>query len=427
LIPLHHAQVAQVEKVVNGVYADFNSRLLKGKVQVKLFADARTNTLIAVAPIEHIKAVSQLIMDLDRKNTPSSSNLHMFYPKNAKAETISKVINDLLTKVKGGKEKNQPLEFLREISVVSDVDTNTLLVAATPSDYELLMPIIDGLDIKRKQVLIEALILEVTMDRVAEFGINWNYSKSDGVIRSSPNTLGLNPLESYNGLRLGVLASETSLGAVAQALESDIDSKVISSPVIITLDNEEAEINDVKDKAVPESDVVTGTEANHDLTTTTKYKRKEFGIKLTVTPQILEDNRLLLSLYQEQSSSNNATTADATIKTKVLLNSSETVVLGGLIKDTSTETVNLVPCLGGVQGVGELFKHTNRKNDRTYTMVFIRPVIINDYQSWVDIGMRKYEEVKRGIEGKTGRGSIAIPTRLLDIAPHNIGSTLESD
>jgi general secretion pathway protein D len=433
LIPLHHAQVAQVEKVVNGVYADFNSRLLKGKVQVKLFADLRTNTLIVVSPKTHMKDVSRLIMDLDRKNTPGNGNLHIYYPKNAKAETISKVLNDLLTKVKGGQEKNQPLEFLKEISVVADADTNMLLVAAEPEDYELLMPVIAGLDIKRKQVIVEALILELTMERAADFGVNWNAAEGEVFLGSDPNTLGTSLLNSsgglasYGGLRLGVTSdlvvggvAFTGLGALAKALEKDVDTKVVSSPVLITLDNEKAEISDVQDRPVPKSESTANTA---DANTVTSFDRKEFGIKFSITPQILEDNRLLLNIYQEQSAHASDVTIGSgeqpvfskrSIDTKVMLQTEQTVVLGGLIKENEKESVHMVPCIGGVQGVGDLFRNTGRSNDRSYMMVFIRPTIINDYNDLVKIGVRKFNQVNQGLDMRSERGSSIIPKQLFD-------------
>ena len=435
LIPLHHAMAAQVEKVVNGVYADFNARRLKGAVQVKVYADLRTNTLIVISPKEHIKEVSQLVMELDRKNVPTNSNLHMYYPKNAKAETMAKVLTDLLTKVAGGQEKNQPLELLRTVSVVADVDTNMLLVAATPEDYELLMPIIAGLDIKRKQVLVEALILELTMERAADFGINWNATNSDAVISSTPNSFGNvlslsdqgipTGLTSYNGFRLGVTGDLTlagtqiiGLGALAKALESDKDTKVVSSPVLITLDNEKAEISDVQDRPVPKSET---TNATNTENTVTSFDRKEVGIKFSITPQILENNRLLLTIYQEQSShSTNVPIGNGeqpvfskrSIDTKVMLKTEETVILGGLIKEDEKQNVDMVPCIGGVQGVGDLFKNTSRSNNRNYMMVFIRPKIIDDYNDLIEIGIDKFDEIDQGIKLRSNRGSKAVPEKL---------------
>ena len=418
LFSLRYASVAQMEKLINSVFSGFNRRKRKSDPEVKVLSDSRTNTLVVVAPKAQLHEVKRLLTELDRPVHSTKGDLHLYYPKNGKAEVIAKVLNDLISKAQtGGKESVaglKPLEFLRQVNVVGEKESNTLVIAATKKDYEILLPILEGLDMRRLQVHVEALILEVSAERSIDFGIEWGLGNlpsadSTAIKGFGGSTFGYvgnplaNPLAS-GGLALGLMRGGVSNGAVTvpnlaallRAVQGDSDINVLATPNIMTMDNEQAEI--VSGENVP---ILTGT--TQSTNTTTTYDRKDVGLTLRITPQVVEDGWLRLKIFQEQSSiapssnlgEGNVVTKKRSIQTVVTLKSGQMVVLGGLIDEKNTGEVQQVPCLGGVFGLGELFKTTNRSKKKTNLMVFINPTIINTYSDLLGISEDKFQASKR--------------------------------
>lgn len=443
LFPIRYGTVAQLEKLLNSVFAEFNSRRLKSDPHVKLFSDVRTNTLVAVAPREQLSEVGRLVRKLDKPMHSEAGNLHLYYPKNGKAEVIAKALNDLIGTAqvagKGGPTAHtgrKPLEFLRQVNVVGEKETNTLVVAATKEDYATLLPILRGLDMRRLQVHVEALIIEVSAKRSAEFGVEWglaNLPQADshamtGFGGSGFGNLGAassNPL-ALGGLTVGLLRGNSAvvagsstlvpgLSALVRSLQGDLDVNVLATPNIITMENEEAEI--VSGKNVP---ILTGNTSSTTVANTTNtYDRKDVGLILRITPQVIEDGWLRLKIFQERSSVEESSSASSneglfttkkdSIQTVVTLRSGQTVVLGGLINQEDSGNVNQVPCLGGIFGLGELFKSTVNKQEKTNLMVFINPTIINTYSDLLKISDQKYQESRALWERDVHKGSRLIP------------------
>ena len=461
LFPLRYAPVAQMEKLINSVFAQFNSQQLQSDPKVKVFADDRSNVLVVVAPKEQLQEVERLLANLDKPVKSGEGNLHLFYPKNGKAEIIATVINELITKAQAGntgaKADLKPLEFLRQVNVVGEKETNTLVIAATAEDYKTLLPILEGLDMRRLQVHVEALIIEVSAERSAEFGVEWGLAPvpqpgstaMQGFGGSSFGNVGnpsANPL-SAGGLAVGLMrggnasvANTTgtntvtnfvpNLAALLRAVQGDADVNVLATPNIITMDNEQAEI--ISGRNVP---ILTGTTAS--TTTTTTYDRKDVGLTLRITPQIVEDGWLRLKIFQEQSSlapssdlgpnavQGSIVTKKRSIQTVVTLKNGQTVVLGGLINEERTGQIQQVPCLGGLYGVGELFKNTSRKRNKSNLMVFIHPTIINTYAELIDISEKKYQESRKFWEHDTARGSRLIPPMNVEKLPPDLNKVLQ--
>ena len=449
LFPLRNAPVAQLEKLINSVFAEFNSKRLKSDVKVKVYSDNRTNVLVIVAPEEQLREVERLLAYLDRPVRGSEGNLHLYYPKNGKAEIIAKVLNDLINKSQTGAKQTkgglEPLEFLRQVSVVGEKESNTLVIAATPEDYETLLPILKGLDLRRLQVHVEALIIEVSAERSAEFGVEWGLtgvpaegsSTLKGFGGSSFGNVGTsgNPL-ALGGLAVGLLRGNAAinattgtlvpgLAALVRAVQGDADVNVLATPNIITMENEEAEI--VSGKNVP---ILTGTlGTTQAANTTTTYDRKNVGLTLRITPQVVEGGWLRLKIFQEQSSlapsgdlgpnapQGSIVTKNRSIQTVVTLKSGHMVVLGGLINEERTGQVQQVPCLGGIFGLGELFKSTSQKQNKTNLMVFINPTIINTYSDLLEISERKYRESRTFRERDLKKGSRFIPAMEVNKLP----------
>lgn len=452
LFPVQHASVAPLQKLLNSVYAAFNSRQRKTLPDVKVYADTRSNTLLVVAPLAQLEEVARLLVDLDKPIQSGSGNLHLFYPKNGKAEVIAKVLNDLIGKVQAGAkggETLQPVEFLRQVSVVGEKGSNVVVVAATAEDYATLLPILEGLDMRRLQVHVEALIIEVSAERSAEFGVEWGLANvpqagstaMQGFGGSAFGTIGnplANPLAS-GGLAIGLMRGATlidgsvapNLAALLRAVQGDSDVNVLATPNIIAMENEEAEI--VSGKNVP---ILTGT--TQSTTTTTTYDRKNVGLTLRITPQVVEDGWLRLKIFQEQSSlapsselGANATqgsivTKNRSIQTVVMLQSGQMVVLGGLINEERTEQVQQVPCLGGLPGVGELFRSTSRTRNKTNLMVFIHPTILNTYADFLKISRAKYQESRAFWERDADKGTRLIPGMAVDKLPASLPSPLDT-
>ena len=438
LFPLQFASAVQLEKLVNAMFADYNGRKLKGDPKVQVLSDVRLNLLVVVAPQEKMEQVKGLIRKLDKPVQVGLGNLHLYYPKNGKAEVIAKVLTDLISKAQAGKTAGgglKPVQLLRDVSVVGEKESNTLVIAAASEDYQTLLPIIQGLDLRRLQVHVEALIVEVSAERSAEFGVEWgitnnmdpNSTANTGFGGSNFGSLGTNPLATSSGLAVGIMRGWISnggtpvpnLAALIKAVQGDSDVNVLATPNIIAMENEEAEI--ISGKNVP---IATGTTTATNTTTT--FDRKNVGLTLRITPQVVEDGWLRLKIFQEQSSledtvqSAQVITKNRSIQTVVMLRDGETVVLGGLISEERSGQVNQVPCLGGIIGLGELFKQTSRKRNKSNLMVFINPTIINTYSDSLNVSEKKYQQVRtfwQETERSKEEGTSIIPPLAIDPLP----------
>ncbi|MEO5347611.1 MAG: type II secretion system secretin GspD [Magnetococcus sp. YQC-9] len=446
LFRLRHASATAVEKLVNSIYTDFNTRRRKEDVGVKVFGDARSNILVVVCPKEQVKEIENLVAGLDHPVVSTSGNLHLYYPRNSEAEAIAKVLTSLMgtsNAAKAGGEELKPLEFMRSVNVVGEKSTNTLVIAATPEDYRTLLPIIQGLDKRRLQVHVEALIIEVTAERAAEFGVEWRFGNipttpgSKAVTGFGGSSFGeaiTNPLDMGNGMALGLMKGTITWGtttvpnipALIKAFQSEGDVNILATPNIVTMDGIESEI--IVGQNIP---IVSGTTTSTAATATTTpgvtsqtVERKDVGLTLRVTPRIIEDEWLEMKIYQEQSSitpksmdqlnagtlGSSVVTNKRSIKTTVNLKSGNTIVLGGLIKEEQSDQVGMVPCLGGVSGVGELFKKTSRSRNKSNLMVFIRPVITNQFDELVKISSDKYQAAREIWGAAESKGSDVIRT-----------------
>lgn len=453
LFSLRYATAATVEKIGNAIFADFNSRRRKEDIGVKLFSDARTNILVAVCAPEQMSEVESLVKGLDHPVVTDSGNLHLYYPRNSEAEAIAKVLTALMGSGGAGKaggEDLKPLELMRSVSVVGEKSTNTLVIAATPEDYQILLPIIHGLDKRRLQVHVEALIVEVTAERAAEFGVEWRFGNVPTAVGTNAltgfggsgfgNSI-TNPLDLGNGMAVGLMhglvGSGTSvvpnIPALIRAFQSEGDVNILATPNIVTMDGVESEI--IVGQNIP---IVSGTTSSTASTTATPgvtsqtVERKDVGLTLRVTPRVIEDEWLEMKIFQEQSSvtpasikqldagtlGSSVVTNKRSIKTTVNLKSGQTIVLGGLIKEEQNEQVGLVPCVGGLVGFGELFKKTSRTKNKSNLMVFIRPVITSRYDELVRISAEKYRATQSAWGSAESHGSQLLPALKPDSLPH---------
>ena len=306
--------------------------------------------------------------------------------------------------------------------IQADAATNSLIITAPEPVFRQMRAVIDMLDTRRAQVYVESLIAEVNAERAAEFGIQWQgpLGKSGdsviGLLGTNFGTGGKNIINLATGAASGTTLPSTGinfglaqqkggvyvLGFLARALEANGDGNVLSTPNLLTLDNEEAKI--VIGQNVP---FVTGQYTNTGTTTATvnpfqTIERKDVGLTLKVKPQISENGTVKLSIYQEVSSidastkanTNGPTTNKRSIESQVLVDDGQIVVLGGLLQDEYAGNVDQVPGLGSVPIFGNLFKSQSRSRKKTNLMVFLRPVVVRDAQQTGSLAQDRYDMMR---------------------------------
>jgi general secretion pathway protein D len=323
--------------------------------------------------------------------------------------------------------------------IQADEATNALIISASDAVYNNLRGVIEKLDVRRTQVYVEAMIVEMTTDAARQLGVQWagGVPAGSGAIAGVQNFPGANPsllgaiadpktaLAGSGGLLLGYLTGQTitlpdgtvvhSLGALASALETNNLGNILSTPNLMTLDNAEAKI--IVGQNVPfvtgafsnPGTGVGGTVANPFQT----IERKDVGLTLKIKPQVSEGGLIKLDIYQEVSNISRTAVAGASdlitnkrsIETKVVVDDGHTIILGGLIEDTRNDSVSKVPLLGDLPLIGGLFRYTDKSSKRTNLMVFLRPVIIYGPNDSYSLTMDRYNYLRVQNHGQFGQES----------------------
>lgn len=370
-------------------------------IEPQIIPDERINSLIVVANRAQTEQIMSLVEQLDIKAPPGTRRINVYYLNNADAEETAKVLNAITgaqptAKPIKGAPPTQAVRLEGTVNITPDKATNSLVITASVEDYETLTGVIEKLDVLRSQVFVEALIMEVTTDKTREFGVEWrttsNFTDSGvqgigGTNFGNINTVAQNPLDAPQGLSIGVVDGIISfagkefinLGALLHALQSESGINILSTPNIMTTDNEEAEI--VVAQNVP---FVTGQSQSSGGTTLTTIERKNIGITLRITPQISESDNVKLTVYQEISSisptqlekAKDLITFTRSVKTTVVVHDQQNIVLGGLIRDDLNDAEAKVPGLGDIPLFGWLFKSKRKQKQKTNLLVFLTPHII---------------------------------------------------
>jgi len=405
----------------------------------KIVADERTNSVIVSGEVKARERVARLVSRLDSE-LESNGNTRVYHLKYAKSEDMVKVLQGVSESIEADSSSGSTSSRksqTRNVSIDAHEDTNTLVITAQPDMLRSLEAVIRQLDIRRAQVLIEAIIVEVFEGDGINLGVQW-YSEQGGVTqftngvapisavaaaaeaaRSTPGTLGstvtsesgavtVNPdqadtdgdysllaqvLGSVSGTMFGIVKDDW--GAIVQAVSSDTNSNLLSTPSITTLDNEEAYF--IVGQEVP---IITGAQTGSNNSNPFQtVERQEIGIKLKVTPQINEGSGVQLTIEQEVSSVSGATGVDISInkreiKTTVMADDGATVILGGLIDEDVQESVQKVPLLGDIPFIGHLFKSTSNTKRKRNLMVFLRPTIVRDGKLMNDLSREKYNYIR---------------------------------
>lgn len=410
VISLTHADAAEVVSMINRIYPDAT----EGDSAV---ADERTNTVVLSGEPNRRLRLRTLISHLD---TPleTEGSTRVIYLRYANADTLVPVLEGILDL---DREEGQ------RARIQAHAETNALVVTASPSVYRSIESVVNQLDVRRAQVLVEAIIAEVAIDTSRDLGVQWQFFESgDRGFFGGTNfrSGGRNILDLSaggaaeeggavlpgRGLNLGYVRGRSSLlgveileiGGLAQALASDTDSNVLSTPSVVTLDNHEASIN--VGQEVPflsgsfaTEGVATGEGRVNPFQT---INREEIGVKLNVTPHINEGDMVMLNISQEVSTlapsagAVDLVTDKRTIATRVMVPDGAILVLGGLMSDDLQEGVERVPGLSRIPLLGELFKYRTSSNVKRNLMVFIRPRILHDEELMSDITRSKYTRIR---------------------------------
>lgn len=439
VIPLRHAAAADVLQTLNRVLSDSvagtagQAGAIDASSRVHLAADARTNSIVArsenPARVAHVQA---LIEQLDVQ-TGTAANVHVVYLKNAEAARVAETLRGILSGeaapvpapapaggARGGAAPSIPATGGGMVQ--ADTASNALLISAPDAIFAHIKAIIEKLDVRRAQVYVEALVVEITADRAAEFGIQWQSipdltspdSRGIGGTNFSGTGTGANIIDAAinlgtlgPGVNVGVVRGQvtipgvgtvTNLAMLARALETDAKANILSTPNLLTLDNEEARI--VIGQNVP---FITGQYAQTGSTATATpfqtIERRDVGLTLRVKPQISEGGAVRLQIYQEISSVRDSAnpagviTDKRAIESMVLVDDGQIVALGGLIQDSVSTGVEKVPLLGDIPLLGLLFRYETRKQSKTNLMVFLRPVVLRDGASYRGQTTERYRQM----------------------------------
>ncbi len=424
VIPLKYSSSQETARSLSLIFQKAG-KTRKGSLAspIKIVADERTNTIITLASENDTSRIRQLIKLLDKDVPRGEEKLRVYRLENADAEELSKVLMNIPSKgAKNTKKGKTPL-LSKDISIVPDKATNSLIITAERDDYNVLEGVIKKLDVPRPMVYIEALIMEVNVDKGFKIGAEWVggekfHSGSNKGYGGGFTGAGIIPdatsgIISYPpGFSLGVFSDLIqignvkfpNLGAVLQAYQKDQDVHILSTPQILTLDNEEAEIyvgENVPYLTRTEAGTATGSEyANYDY--------KDVGVTLRITPQISMERFVRLNIFQEVTKmvkeagvtgAQTPTTLKRTTKTTVTIKDKNTIVIGGLIGDDITNTVYKTPCLGDIPGLGWLFKYKSESREKRNLFIFITPRIVENPIEAKSIYEEKQEHINKVEEG----------------------------
>lgn len=407
---MRHAWVMDAAEVLNNT---LNRGQAKGTASAtQVVADSRTNRLLLLGPAEARAKMLALAKSID---TPSSrsANTRVIRLRHNDAKTLAETLGEIsesLKSAEGSAEggSGKPKQML----IRADESLNALVILADPETVSMLEDIVRQLDVPRAQVLVEAAIVEISGDIRDALGVQWAAKGSDGIGGVNFNNTGLSigtflgalqdqklPTPLPNGAIIGI--GNSDFGALITALSSNSKSNLLSTPTLLTLDNQKAEILVGQNVPFQTGSYTTSTDGASNPFTT--IERQDIGVTLKVTPHINEGATLRLEIEQEISSlvpsPANVTVSDVitnkrSIKSTILANDGQVIVLGGLIQDDVTRTDSKVPILGDIPLLGRLFRSTEDTHVKRNLMVFLRPAVVRDANGLANLSSKKYSDIR---------------------------------
>ena len=395
MVQLKHASAQEVVSIINSL--GLNPNIATGEAVSKtqiVIADQRTNSIILNAGPDLLPQLRALIAHLDAPVAQMTGHTKVVYLHYSKAEALAPILKDMAATQPKNEDENSSDQAAIQVSVQAEPGINALVITAPDATMVSMLAVIKQLDVRRAQVLVEAIIAEISSSTAAELGVQWALSNGGlaggtnfGASGSSLVQLKANPLSLGSGLSLGVgtFGSGAGIGALLRALASDTSTNIISTPSLLTMDNQEAEI--VVGQNVP---FVTGQYSNTGGGSTPSspfqtIKRQDVGLRLKILPQINQGDAISLDILQEISSiapsavsAADIVTNKRSIQTKVIANDGDLIILGGLIDDNLQEISEKVPLLGDLPVLGAAFRYKKTQLVKRNLMVFIRPTVVRD-------------------------------------------------
>jgi len=435
MIPLYHASALDAAVTINRLFADSApaAQGVNPAQRTTIVADGRSNSLLVRAgDPARMGQIRQLAAMLDTP-TSTAGNIHVVYLKNAEAVKVAETLRGIFSadnSAIGGSSApgqssaagagSQTSSAYTPGIIQADAATNSIIITAPDAIYNNLRAVLERLDVRRLQVYVEALIVEITASKAAEFGIQWQdlggLNQPGSQVFGGTNFGGVgqniigvaqNPTSAGPGLNIGVVngtvtlggAQILNLGVLVRALATDSNANILSTPTLLSLDNEDAKI--VIGQNVP---FITGQYAISGASTTPSpfqtIERKDVGLTLRIRPQISEGGLVRLQIFQEVSSiadTSNAAgviTNKRSVETTVLANDGQIIVIGGLIQDSVSDGVSKVPLLGDIPVLGGLFRQNTRSRTKTNLMVFLRPTVLRDAQRADSLTSDRYDYIR---------------------------------
>ncbi len=420
-----------------------------GGFKTTVIAEARSNSLLVrAANGARLAQIKSLVEKLDRASNQGNGQagiLRVVSLKNADATKLAATLRAAMSAGSAGAQTS-PASVPGGASgsaattggqVQADVATNSLIITAPDPQYRQLREVIDMLDGRRAQVFIESLIAEVSSDKAADFGVQWqgalgkigdgavgllgtNFGSGGANIISLATGVASGTALPKPGLNIGIATQyegKNVLGALARFLESSGSGNVLSTPNLLTLDNEEAKIVIAQNVPFVTGQFTNTGTGNGAVNPFQTIERKDVGLTLKVKPQISANGTVKLTIYQEvsavdsssASSANGPTTNKRTIESNVLVDDGSVVVLGGLLQDNFTGNADKIPGLGDLPFFGSLFKSNSRSRKKSNLMVFLRPVVVRDSASSDRLSMERYEQMLGGMKEAQPEPSQATP------------------
>jgi len=421
LVLLKYANSEEVAKILNEAIG--HQKKPKG-IEPKAIAEKRLNGVIIIGDKEIKQFMKRLISLVDIPVQENQDRINVYFLENADATELAKVLEGIIQSTQTSKKTNSPFELSGHITITPDKSTNALIIVASPSDYQNLLRVIKQLDKRKKQVFVEAMIVEASIDKLKEIGTKWRVMATHDnapISISGFGTISMSDLQSLiyglTGLSFGGMGSFTNikistLNADGTVTETTLDIprfaalfsldefkgavNVLSTPHILTSDNEEAEI--VVGENVP---FITRRESDptRPLSVFSTIERKDVGITLRITPHITEGEYVRLDIYQEISSvkreseniliSLGPTTTKRSTKTSVVVKNNQTVVIGGLMQEREEKNIHKIPILGDIPILRYLFRYESKIHKKTNLLVFLTPRIVKDSKHLSEITKEK--------------------------------------
>ncbi len=404
VIPLKFANAKELSAMLGTLVPQTAGQ--DGASKMSVSVDERTNSILISGDPSKRQQLRDVLASLDRPGN-IIRDTQVMYLHYLKASELAQILQNIATSLQ--KQDKDVGISTAEISIQANDTTNALIISAPPAIMKTIEGVVKRLDIRRAQVLVEAVIVEVSNNKVNELGVQWKTSEAalggDGLFGGFKSSLKGNTIDSFPtspvkldaGLSLGFY-SNGSLQALVRALSTDDSMNILSTPNLVTLDNEEGKI--VVGQNVP---FVTGSSTSASNPSTNPFQtieRQDVGITLKIKPQINEGDSVTLNVYQEISSVSSDTSAadivtnKRSIETRVLIKDNMTLVLGGLISDEVRDSGDRVPFFSKIPIIGRLFRSDHKEVAKKNLMVFIKPTIINDFDHANELTEGKYNFIR---------------------------------